>query len=297
MLINEGVQIYMSRTIPVIMLFLVSAGGYVFVTAGWGTLTCFGAGALLNLLSAWVGVRTTVQGTCRLATLLGENLSRSVQLGMWTGSIGGLLSTSLALGGPLLSVSFHAQSTFALSSNLADSTLRLWPQAWQECGSGYWTPPCSRASARALAWSPSTCGLAAGSSPRVQTSAPRQKICSFTFRLNPERTHRNTAEWPREPMEGCLAQTRWAWLKPLAEGHYAQIPCKAIRTKMITFCLLGWRCGLLSLLVAFVSKCTVRYWAGVAGESCQILRMLGVPNDHPKDKAYDKFGFQNVSFV
>jgi len=99
MLINAGVQIYMSRTIPVILLFLVSAGGYVFVTAGWGTLTCFGAGALLNLISAWVGVRTTVQGTCRLATLLSENLSRSVQLGMWTGSIGGLLSTSLALGG------------------------------------------------------------------------------------------------------------------------------------------------------------------------------------------------------
>ena len=109
-LINEGVQIYMSRTIPVILLFLVSAGGYVFVTAGWGTLTCFCAGALLNLLSAWVGVRTTVQGTSRLATLLGENLSRSVQLGMWTGSIGGLLSTSLALGGTSSSLAGYESS-------------------------------------------------------------------------------------------------------------------------------------------------------------------------------------------
>lgn len=35
----------------------------------------------------------------RLATVMGENLSRSVQMGMYTGSIGGLLSTSLALGG------------------------------------------------------------------------------------------------------------------------------------------------------------------------------------------------------
>ena len=33
-----------SRTFPVIILFLVSAGGYVYVTSGWGTLTCFGAG-------------------------------------------------------------------------------------------------------------------------------------------------------------------------------------------------------------------------------------------------------------
>ena len=41
------------------------AGGYVYVTAGWGTLTCFCAGALLNLVSAYVGVRTAVQGTCR----------------------------------------------------------------------------------------------------------------------------------------------------------------------------------------------------------------------------------------
>ncbi|CAJ1432295.1 unnamed protein product, partial [Effrenium voratum] len=99
MLIAEGVQIYMSRTFPVIVLILVSAGGYVYVTAGWGTLTCFCAGALLNLVSAYVGVRTAVQGTCRLATVMGENLSRSVQMGMYTGSIGGLLSTSLALGG------------------------------------------------------------------------------------------------------------------------------------------------------------------------------------------------------
>ena len=99
MLIAEGVQTYMSRTFPVIILFLVSAGGYVYVTSGWGTLTCFGAGAFLNLISAWLGVRAGVQGTCRLATVMGENLKRAVQLGMYTGAIGGLLSTSLALGG------------------------------------------------------------------------------------------------------------------------------------------------------------------------------------------------------
>ena len=126
MLINSGVQIYMSRTIPVILLFLVSAGGYVFVTAGWGTLTCFGAGALLNLVSAWVGVRTTVQGTCRLATLLSENLSRSVQLGMWTGSIGGLLSTSLALGG-LLSCSGTSLATQRSAVILAGIGIMTWP--------------------------------------------------------------------------------------------------------------------------------------------------------------------------
>lgn len=114
MLIAEGVHIYMSRTFPVILLFLLSAGGYVYVSSGWGTLACFCAGAFLNLLSAWIGVRTAVQGTCRLATVMGENLSRSVQIGMYTGSIGGLLSTSLALGG-MAGMWFWALDTSLLS--------------------------------------------------------------------------------------------------------------------------------------------------------------------------------------
>ncbi|CAK9009482.1 unnamed protein product [Durusdinium trenchii] len=108
------VHIYMSRTFPVILLFLLSAGGYVYVSSGWGTLACFCAGAFLNLLSAWIGVRTAVQGTCRLATVMGENLSRSVQIGMYTGSIGGLLSTSLALGG-MAGMWFWALDTSLLS--------------------------------------------------------------------------------------------------------------------------------------------------------------------------------------
>jgi len=114
MLIAEGVQTYMSRTFPVILLFLVSAGGYVYVTSGWGTLTCFGAGASLNLASAWLGIRAGVQGTSRLATVMGENLRRSVQLGMYTGAIGGLLSTSLALGG-MAGMWFWALDTSLLS--------------------------------------------------------------------------------------------------------------------------------------------------------------------------------------
>ena len=190
MLIKEGVQIYMSRTIPVILLFLVSAGGYVFVTAGWGTLTCFGAGALLNLLSAWVGVRTTVQGTCRLATLLGENLSRSVRLGMWTGSIGGLLSTSLALGGLLPSIENSTSfpgvmnaSHYALEAPTLPNHHRMKrrvrkdvqseeAEVWRGCGSGFWTPLCSRALAPGPALSPSTCAWAGASSPRAPTWAP-----------------------------------------------------------------------------------------------------------------------------
>ena len=47
------------------------------------------AEAFLNLISAWLGVRAGVQGTCRLATVMGENLKRAVQLGMYTGAIGG----------------------------------------------------------------------------------------------------------------------------------------------------------------------------------------------------------------
>lgn len=46
------------------------------------------------------------------------------------------------------------------------------PQAWPGCGSGPWTPRCSRASARAPAWCPSTCAWAAASSPRAPNWAP-----------------------------------------------------------------------------------------------------------------------------
>jgi len=99
LLCSQGIEVYMLRTFPVILLFLLMTGWYVYMTAGWGTLLCFCAGAFFNMTSAWIGIRTTVQGTCRLATTMGERLDVSVQLGMRTGSIGGLLATSLALGG------------------------------------------------------------------------------------------------------------------------------------------------------------------------------------------------------
>lgn len=98
-LISKGVVVYLERTIPVICIFLFLAGWYVFVTAGWGTLSCFIAGAALNLISARIGVGMTVQGTGRLAHAMGGVLPHAVQIGIRTGSIGGLLATSLAIGG------------------------------------------------------------------------------------------------------------------------------------------------------------------------------------------------------
>eukprot|EP00930_Biecheleria_cincta_P005412 TRINITY_DN106340_c0_g1_i1.p1 TRINITY_DN106340_c0_g1~~TRINITY_DN106340_c0_g1_i1.p1 ORF type:complete len:910 (+),score=126.35 TRINITY_DN106340_c0_g1_i1:192-2921(+) len=98
-LISRGVAVYLTRTIPVIGMFLLVAGFYVYVTSGWGTVVCFMAGSTLNLISARVGVSMTVAGTGRLAASMSEQLAVSVQLGMRTGNIGGLLATSLALGG------------------------------------------------------------------------------------------------------------------------------------------------------------------------------------------------------
>jgi len=98
-LISRGVQVYIERTIPVIAGFLFAAGFYVYLTVGFGTLACFIAGSCLNLLSCRIGLSMTVQGTGRLAHAMGEELSVSVQLGLRCGSIGGILSTSLALGG------------------------------------------------------------------------------------------------------------------------------------------------------------------------------------------------------
>merc|ERR1719401_3238289 len=98
-LVSKGVAVYLERTIPVVCVFLFFAGWYVFVTAGWGTLSCFICGASLNLISARVGVSMTVHGTGRLAHSMGGHLPEALQIGVRTGSIGGLLATSLALGG------------------------------------------------------------------------------------------------------------------------------------------------------------------------------------------------------
>lgn len=98
-LVAVGVQVYMERTIPVILVFLFFGGWYVYVTAGWATLLCFAMGSVLNIMSARLGVRMTVQGASRLCHAMSGALPEALKLGIRTGSIGGLLATSLALGG------------------------------------------------------------------------------------------------------------------------------------------------------------------------------------------------------
>jgi K(+)-stimulated pyrophosphate-energized sodium pump len=98
-LIASGVDVYMTRTIPMIVVFLTCGGAYVWFTAGWGTLLCFIAGAMMNVISAKMGVKMAVHSIGRIAHCMGQELSVSLQLGIRTGAIGGLLATSLALGG------------------------------------------------------------------------------------------------------------------------------------------------------------------------------------------------------
>jgi len=98
-LISTGVDVYMTRTVPMILIFLFFAGWYVWQAAGWGTLSCFLAGATLNMVNAKLGVGMAVAGTGRITHSLGHELFESMQIGIRTGSIGGLLATSLALGG------------------------------------------------------------------------------------------------------------------------------------------------------------------------------------------------------
>jgi len=99
LVIAKGVQVYFERTTPVIIFFLFCGAWYVGVTAGTSALACFIVGAILNLVSARIGVRVTVQGQTRLAHALSHELFDALQIGIRTGSIGGLLATSLALGG------------------------------------------------------------------------------------------------------------------------------------------------------------------------------------------------------
>eukprot|EP00913_Durusdinium_trenchii_P020886 g19624.t1 len=124
-LISKGVNVYMGRTIPVILALLFLGGWYVMGTAGPRAVACFAVGAALNLLSAQVGVSVTVQGQTRLAHALGLELFDALQIGVRTGSIGGLLATSLALGGMagmwlLIQVSFAMRVGGGIFSKGAD---------------------------------------------------------------------------------------------------------------------------------------------------------------------------------
>lgn len=97
--INKGVTSYLRRVTPAVYIFIFVGGWYVYATADEGALLCFIVGATLNVVSARMGVSTTAQGQTRLAHALGHELFDSIQIGIRTGSIGGLLATSLGLGG------------------------------------------------------------------------------------------------------------------------------------------------------------------------------------------------------
>jgi len=97
--IAKGVKTYLGLIIPSIFFILFFGAWYVGVTAGWKALVCFCAGAVLNLISARTGVSVTVHGQTRLAHALSHELFDALQIGIRTGSIGGLLATSLGLGG------------------------------------------------------------------------------------------------------------------------------------------------------------------------------------------------------
>lgn len=128
-LISKGVVAYLKRTMAVICIFLFFVGWYVFATAGWQTLVCFIAGASLNLLSARLNVSMTVQGTGRLAHAMGGRLPEALQIGVRTGSIGGLLATSLALGGMsamwLWILSTESLSGFGSGASIVSFYLRV----------------------------------------------------------------------------------------------------------------------------------------------------------------------------
>eukprot|EP00913_Durusdinium_trenchii_P009882 g9275.t1 len=81
------------------------------------------------MVSAKVGVNTCMASTARMAYAMGEGLEVSVTLGMRSGAIGGLLSTSLGLGGMalmwLLTLDTTSLSGFGSGASLVSFYLRV----------------------------------------------------------------------------------------------------------------------------------------------------------------------------
>merc|ERR1719223_2237789 len=112
----------MERTNLIVWFFQGCGAFYVLNTAGTGALVCFIAGGVLNMISARVGVNVTVNGQTRLAHALSHELFDALQIGIRTGSIGGLLATSL--GRSTRSVSRRTRGSSSFS--------RAWP-CWRRC--------------------------------------------------------------------------------------------------------------------------------------------------------------------
>lgn len=113
-LITKAVGVYLDRTFPLILALLFLGGWYVNLTAGWRATLCFSVGAAMNLISTRVGISVTTRGQTRLAHALGLELFDALQIGIRTGSIGGLLATSLGLGG-MAGMWLLIQDTMSLS--------------------------------------------------------------------------------------------------------------------------------------------------------------------------------------
>merc|ERR550514_1835756 len=112
-----------------ILIFCFAFGWYVYIVAGANNLLCFVMGAMLNLVSARMGVSVTVHGQTRLAHSMSHELFDAVQIGIRTGSIGGLLATSLGLGGMagmwLLIKDTMALSGFGSGASIVSFYLRV----------------------------------------------------------------------------------------------------------------------------------------------------------------------------
>lgn len=127
--IHKGVKVYMERVNIIIWFFQFCGAAYVLNTGGVGALTCYSMGGILNLVSARVGVTTCVQGQTRLAHAMSHELFDSLQIGIRTGAIGGLLATSLGLGGMslmwMLTKDTLALSGFGSGASIVSFYLRI----------------------------------------------------------------------------------------------------------------------------------------------------------------------------
>lgn len=113
-LISKGVKTYMERVNLIILFFQLCGSMYVLNTAGSGALMCFLMGGTLNQISARLGVSVAVHGQTRLAHALSHELFDALQIGIRTGAIGGLMATSLGLGG-MAGMWLLTKDTLALS--------------------------------------------------------------------------------------------------------------------------------------------------------------------------------------
>jgi len=94
--VNSGVDVYLFRTVPIVILMMVCIAGVIYFVSGLNFVISMLVGSMSCLVCTNTGINMNFEGGTRLTHAMNYDLVGSIQLGIRTGAIGGLAAHSMA---------------------------------------------------------------------------------------------------------------------------------------------------------------------------------------------------------